>query len=68
MREREAHLNRSWSSTFTEGAKTFFFKGTNGLWRDLLSAEEVQMYQEKAAQVLTPDCRVWLDQGRVAFS
>jgi aryl sulfotransferase len=68
MREREARLNQSWSSTFTEGAKTFFFKGTNGRWRDLLSAEEVQMYEEKAAQVLTPDCRAWLEQGRVAFS
>ena len=50
-----------------EGAKTFFFKGTNGRWQDVLSAEEVALYEEKAAQVLTPDCRAWLEQGRVAL-
>jgi len=67
MRERESRLNKSWSSTFTEGAKTFFFKGTNGRWKDVLSAEEVQMYEDKAAQVLTLECRAWLEQGRVAL-
>ena len=46
---------------------SFFHKGTNGRWRDVLTAEEVQMYEEKAAQVLTPDCRAWLEQGRVAL-
>ena len=67
MRERERRLNRSWSSTFIDGAHTFFYKGTNGRWRDVLTAEEVQMYEEKAAQVLSPDCRAWLEQGRVAL-
>jgi len=67
MRERESRLNKSWSSTFTEGAKTFFFKGTNGRWQDVLSAEELALYEEKAAQVLTPECRAWLEQGRVAL-
>jgi len=67
MREREGRLNQSWRSTFKEGASTFFHKGTNGRWRDVLSAEEVQMYEEKAAQVLTPECRAWLEQGRVAL-
>ncbi|MBX3002156.1 MAG: sulfotransferase domain-containing protein [Caldilineaceae bacterium] len=54
-------------SSFKDGARTFFFKGTNGRWKDVLTAEEVQMYEEKAAQVLTPDCRAWLEQGRVAL-
>ena len=67
MREREGRLNQSWSSTFKEGASTFFHKGTNGRWRDVLSAEEVQMYAEKASHVLTPDCRAWLEQGQVAL-
>lgn len=68
IREREARLNKSWSATFTEGAKTFFFKGTNGRWQDVLSAEELALYEQKAAQVLTPACRAWLEQGRVAFT
>lgn len=33
----------------------------------MLSTEEVQMYEAEAAQVLTPDCRAWLEQGRAAL-
>ena len=32
------------------GANTFFFKGTNGRWKDVLSVEELALYDEKAAQ------------------
>lgn len=39
----------------------------NGRWQDVLSAEELALYDAKAAQVLTPDCRAWLEQGRVAL-
>ena len=67
MCNREARLNPRMKETLKNGASTFFYKGTNGRWRDVLSAEEVQMYEEKAAQVLTPDCRAWLEQGRVAL-
>jgi aryl sulfotransferase len=54
-------------SMWKEGAQTFFFKGTNGRWRAVLTAEEVAMYEETAARVLTTDCRAWLEQGRVAW-
>lgn len=54
-------------SMWKEGAQTFFFKGTNGRWRDVLTAEEVAMYEETAARVLTPACRAWLERGRVAW-
>jgi len=64
MRDREDRLDPGMKMRWKEGAKTFFFKGTNGRWRDVLSAEEVQMYEAKAAQVLTPECRAWLEQGR----
>jgi aryl sulfotransferase len=67
MRTRSERLDAGVLRIFKEGAKTFFFKGTNGRWRDVLSAEEVQMYQEKASQVLTPDCLAWLEQGRLAL-
>lgn len=50
-----------------EGAKNFFFKGTNERWKEVLSAEEVALYEEKAGQLLTPECRAWLEQGRVAL-
>ena len=67
MRWREDRLDSRMKEIFKEGAKTFFFKGTNGRWQDVLSAEELALYEKKAAQVLTPDCRAWLEQGRVAL-
>lgn len=46
------------------GSQTFFFKGTNGRWRDTLTDEELAMYEATAAKILTPECRAWLEQGR----
>ncbi|MEZ4713748.1 MAG: hypothetical protein R3A44_41555 [Caldilineaceae bacterium] len=68
MRVRSERLDAGSLRIFKEGAKTFFFKGTNGRWKDVLSAEELALYEEKAAQVLTQECRAWLEQGRVAFT
>ena len=45
------------------GADTFFHKGTNGRWRDVLSAEELQLYGSAALRELTPACRQWLEHG-----
>jgi aryl sulfotransferase len=56
------------ASVWKEGAQTFFFKGTNGRWKGVLTDEELAMYEETAARVLTPDCRAWLEQGRVALA
>ncbi|MFZ4657726.1 MAG: hypothetical protein ACOYNY_11985 [Caldilineaceae bacterium] len=39
----------------------------NGRWKGVLSAAELALYEQKAAQVLTPDCKAWLEQGRVAL-
>jgi aryl sulfotransferase len=52
---------------WVEGANTFYYKGTNGRWKDVLSAEELALYESAAARVLTPECRAWLEQGRVAW-
>jgi aryl sulfotransferase len=67
MREREGRLDEGMQLSWKEGAKTFFFKGTNGRWRDVLAPEEVALYEEKAEKVLTPECRSWLEQGKIAF-
>jgi len=45
------------------GAKTFINKGTNGRWRDLLSAQECADYEAMAAAKLGPDCARWLKSG-----
>jgi aryl sulfotransferase len=45
-----------------EGNQTFFHKGTNGRWRDILSADELRLY-DKAMGNLPPDCAGWLEHG-----
>jgi aryl sulfotransferase len=44
------------------GAQTFIHKGTNGRWRDVLSAEEVGRYDKIARRELGDDCAAWLAQ------
>jgi aryl sulfotransferase len=48
---------------FEGGAQTFFHKGTNGRWRNVLSASELALYDDAARRELTPDCRRWLERG-----
>ena len=55
----DENLNRF----FQRGAQTFINKGTNGRWRDILSAEEIDKCDHIAAQKLTPDCAAWLRNG-----
>jgi aryl sulfotransferase len=48
------------------GARTFINKGTNGRWRDVLTADDNRRYQELALQHLGPECAMWLEQGGAA--
>jgi aryl sulfotransferase len=66
MRENEARLNPRFQQMFRDGAQTFFFKGSNGRWKEVLSEEEVALYDQTASRVLSPECRRWLEQGRMA--
>ena len=45
------------------GAKTFIHKGTNGRWRDMLDADESQVYERRALEELGEDCANWLATG-----
>lgn len=49
------------------GVQTFYFKGTNGRWKEVLSATELQMYEQAKSRVLTPDCARWLEQGHIPY-
>ena len=42
------------------GAETFIHKGTNGRWRDVLSAEECAAYDERSRAELGDACAKWL--------
>ena len=48
---------------FTGGNASFIFKGTNGRWRDVLSDEDLDLYEAAKERVLSPDCAQWLEQG-----
>jgi aryl sulfotransferase len=50
---------------FEKGAASFFNKGTNGRWRDVLAPAEVDRCDAVAAQRLTPDCARWLKTGEL---
>ncbi len=45
------------------GAETFLHRGTNNRWRDVLSDEELALYDAACERTLDPACRKWLEQG-----
>jgi aryl sulfotransferase len=63
MREKALEGEDMLSAFFEGGAKRFFFKGTNGRWRDVLDADDLALYEEAKRRVLTPDCAAWLEAG-----
>ena len=50
-----------------DGLDTFFFKGTNGRWRDVLTPAELTLYEAAKTRCLTPDCAAYLENGRAAL-
>ena len=42
------------------GAETFINKGTNGRWRDVLTAEDNRRYEAMAVERLGAECAAWL--------
>ena len=51
---------------FEGGIDRFLFKGTNGRWRGRLGDEDLALYDEARARVLSPDCAHWLEHGSLA--
>lgn len=47
------------------GAKSFIHKGENGRWRDVLSEEESQKYEQLAIEKLGAECAHWLKTGEM---
>ncbi|MBL4783680.1 MAG: sulfotransferase domain-containing protein [Porticoccaceae bacterium] len=48
------------------GAETFIHKGINGRWRDILSEQDVLLYENKAAEELGAECAHWLATGQMS--
>ena len=49
------------------GAQNFIHKGTNGRWRETLSAQEVAKYERRAALELDSECAQWLATGEIVI-
>ena len=64
MRRKAIELNRP-DPGLKGAAATFFHKGTNGRWRDVLSDEDIARYEAYAAAQLTADAARWLETGRL---
>lgn len=47
------------------GSQTFFNKGTNGRWREVLTEDEPKLYEAAIAHELSSDCAYWLESGRL---
>jgi len=48
---------------FVGGGQSFFYKGINGRWRDVLTAQELEQYEARSREMLPPDLKAWLDRG-----
>jgi aryl sulfotransferase len=68
MRRNGAQTNPRLQKVWQNGPQTFFFKGSNGRWKEVLSEAELAQYEVTASKVLTPDCRAWLENGRAAMT
>jgi aryl sulfotransferase len=49
---------------FNGGANSFFNKGTNGRWRDVLTVDDCTRYEEAARLELGEECANWLATGK----
>jgi aryl sulfotransferase len=64
--KRNAARNAPLGGTFWDGGgETFINKGTNGRWRDLLTAEDNARYEARALAELGPECARWLATGEL---
>jgi aryl sulfotransferase len=48
---------------FEGGGQSFFFKGTNGRWRDVLTAAELARYESRSREAMPQDLKTWLDRS-----
>ena len=56
----------AYDQLFRGGAQSFFYKGSNRRWTDVLTAAELARYDERVKAVLPPDAAAWLEHGRLA--
>ena len=64
MREQGAQLMPNAARSWDGGAERFLFKGVNGRWKALLTAEDLAAYDARVKAEFSPALAAWLEQGR----
>jgi len=68
MRRRAAEIG-DMDFAFEGGLRDgFLFKGTNGRWREVLTADELEAYAKRMAELVPPDAAAWIEHGRKALA
>ena len=65
MRKDGAALLPGIEYAFEGGSDRFLYKGTNGRWRDLMTEDDLALY-DKAAARFAPGLARWIEEGRLA--
>jgi aryl sulfotransferase len=52
--------------TLSGGSRRFFNQGTNGRWRDVLTSDDLALYDAKVREKLTPGLARWIEGGQRA--
>lgn len=63
MKRDKEILGDEMGQIFEGGADRFLFRGTNDRWRDVLTSDDLELYEAAAARTLTPELKRWLEQG-----
>jgi aryl sulfotransferase len=58
MKQRSAEIG-DFDRGFVGGADTFLYKGTNGRWRDVLTADEIAAFHRRSTELLPADAIAW---------
>jgi aryl sulfotransferase len=61
--ETDANADPNDPEFFKGGQTGFIFKGTNGRWKDVLTAEDLALYEDAKKGLLSDDCAEWLENG-----
>jgi aryl sulfotransferase len=62
MKARSAEI-ADFDAHFVGGADTFLYKGTNGRWRDVLTPEELAVFDDVGHETLPPDAIAWVNRN-----
>lgn len=63
MKEKFKPMDEMLKTAFKGGSDAFIYKGKNGRWREVLTEDDLALYETAKQRLLTPDCAEWLDHG-----